>query len=252
MIITILCGGEGTRSSEITGDIPKHLHPVPTMPALGHILNFVDSLDADIRIVVNPKHRDKFSQYCGMSKRYTIVEQPEPLGEANAVLQAIADLRYSKTPLFVVLGDNIPIGQGADELREILSDADNVESNFIGIHQKRDIRSTTLIKTKNSSEWVPQSNDVAEFVEVRGESCVQGLNLVRSGFDFIYRSDKLYHAIRWLHVYDLKLHGEYRLTTAYQHMLNNGAVFQTIPVDFLSVGDPCRIQQTIDYFKEND
>lgn len=242
MIILILCAGKGIRATEVTGDTPKQLFPIPDRNALEYLLDYVEPLKGDVRVVVNPADRDKFARYSD----YVLVEQPEPLGEANAVFHGLADRCHSSDSVFIMLGDNIPIGEGASEMRDMLVQGER--SNLIATCMRNGASNTTIIKTKCAPEYVPQSSDVSEFIEVRGVT-VQGECNTRSGFDYIRRADVIYRWLDWQNVQDIKSSGEYRLPTIYQYMISlEGERFATVPVDFLSVGDPDRIQKAIDYY----
>ena len=117
LTIIIPCAGRGVRAREVVGDIPKSLYPLRIFPSLGHILNYIEPIDAEVRVVVDPAYRDLFSSY---SKRYKIYEQPQPRGDGDAVFCAMSDLRYSQTPVLIILGDQIPIGPGAEAFRSRL------------------------------------------------------------------------------------------------------------------------------------
>ena len=63
MVVIILCAGKGTRAREVTGNIPKPLYPLQRWTGLGHLLNFVETIDhKEVRIVVNPADLEQFSQ----------------------------------------------------------------------------------------------------------------------------------------------------------------------------------------------
>ena len=69
MVVIILCAGKGTRAREVTGNIPKSLYPVPLLPALGHLLKYVESVRySEVRVVVNPADLEQFDLYCGWLK----------------------------------------------------------------------------------------------------------------------------------------------------------------------------------------
>ena len=249
MVVIILCAGKGTRAREVTGNIPKSLYPLPRWTALGHLLNFVGKIDhKEVRIVINPADLEQFDRYCGWLNKIHFYEQPEPQGEADAVWCAIQDLRYQTTPLLILLGDKIPVEPGAGQLQKRLL---TLDTNLIGISRRNNPRDTTVVLTKTAAAgYVPETQHVREFVEVRGDNRKEGLHLVRSGFDYIRRAELLYDAIRHQKFYNLTVRGEYRLTTAYQCLLNRGATFDTLNVDGLHLGDEKNIKKAIEHYEQ--
>ena len=243
MVVVILCGGRGSRVRSVIGDVPKHLYPVPSLSSLGYLLDSVSWLDAEIRVVVSPDDRGLFCKFG--SERYVIVDQPEPLGEANAVFCAIEDLRFSKVPVLVLLGDQIPIGSSAVTFfSRVLS----AETSLLAVEYKSDLCRGTLVQTKTwEAGYVPASSFVCGFVEVV-DCVVPGVSLYRAGFDFVLRSDLLYEAIGRVQQSNRLVLGEFCLTSAYQILLNGGMDFDTFEVEYLSVGDKESIEKTIVYF----
>ena len=171
MKVIILCAGKGSRAREVTGDMPKHLYPVPVIPSLGRILNLVGEITDDIRIVVNPEEKHLFRAYCDARHKdlpVNFYEQIEASGEADAVLCAIPDLRHSQTPLLIVLGDQIPIGELSQTFFELV--ASNPSTNVIATSKICNANDKTIIQTKRASlGYVPESTFVHEFAEVSGE-----------------------------------------------------------------------------------
>ena len=124
-----------------------------------------------------------------------------------------------------------------------------LDTNLIGISRRKNPRDTTVVLTKTAAaEYVPETEPVRDFVEVRGDNRKEGLHLVRSGFDYIRRADLLYDAIRHQKFNNRTVRGEYRLTTAYQCLLNRGATFDTLTVDGLHLGDEKNIKRAIEHY----
>ena len=247
IIIIILCAGKGTRASEITGNTPKSLYPLSRWTALGHLLNYVEKIDhKEVRVVVNPANVEQFDRYCGWLNKIHFYEQPEPLGEADAVWCAIQDLRHSKTPLFILLADKIPIKSGAEQLQRRLL---TLDTNLIAVSKRKNPCDTTVIRTKIPFvKYVPETDHVKEFLEIRSYE-EKGLHLVRAGFDYIRRAETLYDAIKYQKFTSQLKGGEYRLTTAYQSMLNRGAIFDTFPIKALHLSDEKSIKKAIEYYE---
>lgn len=241
MVVIILCAGKGTRAREVTGNSPKALYPLPRWTALGHVLNFVETIDhKEVRIVVNPADLAQFDRYCGWLNKVHFCEQAGPQGEADAVWCAIQDLRYQTTPLLILLGDKIPVEPGAEQLRRRLL---TVDTNLIAVSKRNNPRDTTVVLTKTA-----RAEHVREFVEVRDNNQKEGLHLIRSGFDYIRRAELLYDAIRHQKIYKQTVRGEYRLTTAYQCLLNRGTTFDTLTVDGVHLGDEKSIKKAIEHY----
>ena len=240
LTIIIPCAGRGVRAREVVGDIPKSLYPLRIFPSLGHILNYIEPIDAEVRVVVDPAYRDLFSSY---SKRYEIYEQPQPRGDGDAVFCAMSDLRYSQTPVLIILGDQIPIGPGAEAFRSRLC-GDPLDYNLITVQEKYDLEQSTWAKTRADGR-------IYEFVPVRGDYKVPGKNLEHAGFDYIERADHLYDSLRLMLNYKQLSFGEYRLTSAYQSMIHKkGSTFQSMSIQYLSVGDLEGIEYATRYFAD--
>jgi len=99
--------GEGSRLRPLTDDRPKSLVEVGGRPLLAHVLDALDPIDPDRHVVVVGDRGDQIRERFGDRYRETpigFVEQPEPTGLANAVLQAEPAVEGS----FVVCnGDNV-------------------------------------------------------------------------------------------------------------------------------------------------
>jgi bifunctional UDP-N-acetylglucosamine pyrophosphorylase/glucosamine-1-phosphate N-acetyltransferase len=82
--VVILAAGQGTR---MRSDTHKVLHPIACRPLLLHLLDTVDRLGAEKRVVVVGKGRDQVE--VALNGRDVIVaHQAEQKGTAHAVQQA--------------------------------------------------------------------------------------------------------------------------------------------------------------------
>src|SRR5678816_4355142 len=80
--VVILAAGQGTR---MRSDRHKVLHPIADKPMLVHLLDTVDALGAERRVVVVGKGREQIE--AALAKRdVTIAVQSEQKGTAHAVL----------------------------------------------------------------------------------------------------------------------------------------------------------------------
>ena len=116
--VVILAAGQGTR---MRSDTHKVLHPIASRPLLLHLLETVDALGADKRIVVAGKGRDQVEQ--ALSGRDVIVaHQAQQLGTAHAVQQAESALAGYDGPVLILYGDT-PFVE-AETLRRMLDRLD--------------------------------------------------------------------------------------------------------------------------------
>src|SRR4051794_19664787 len=116
--VVILAAGQGTR---MRSDTHKVLHPIASRPLLLHLLETVDELGADKRIVVAGKGRDQVEQ--ALSGRDVLVaHQAQQLGTAHAVQQAESALAGYDGPVLILYGDT-PFVE-AETLRRMLDRLD--------------------------------------------------------------------------------------------------------------------------------
>src|SRR4051794_24453966 len=82
--VVILAAGQGTR---MRSDTHKVLHPIASRPLLLHLLDTVDRLGADKRVVVVGKGREQVEAAL-QGRDVTIAIQSEQKGTGHAVQQA--------------------------------------------------------------------------------------------------------------------------------------------------------------------
>jgi bifunctional UDP-N-acetylglucosamine pyrophosphorylase/glucosamine-1-phosphate N-acetyltransferase len=99
--VVILAAGQGTR---MRSDIHKVLHPIASRPLLLHLLDTVDSLGADRRVVVVGKGREQVETAIAGRGVDTVV-QSEQKGTGHAVLQAAGALAGYEGPVIILYGD---------------------------------------------------------------------------------------------------------------------------------------------------
>jgi len=85
-------------------DAHKVLHPIASRPLLLHLLDRVDALGADKRVVVVGKGRDQVEQTLD-GRDVQIAHQAEQLGTAHAVQQAEVALAGYDGPVLILYGD---------------------------------------------------------------------------------------------------------------------------------------------------
>lgn len=99
--VVILAAGQGTR---MRSDTHKVLHPIASRPLLLHLLDSVDALGADRRVVVVGKGRDQVEQALD-GRDVLIAHQAQQLGTAHAVQQAEGALAGYQGPVLILYGD---------------------------------------------------------------------------------------------------------------------------------------------------
>ena len=116
--VVILAAGQGTR---MRSDTHKVLHPIASRPLLLHLLDRVDALGADKRVVVVGKGREQVEAAIG-GRDVAVAFQAEQKGTGHAVQQAAQALDGYDGPVLILYGDT-PFVQ-ADTLRRMLDRLD--------------------------------------------------------------------------------------------------------------------------------
>src|SRR5919106_6918229 len=99
--VVILAAGQGTR---MRSDTHKVLHPIASRPLLLHLLDRVDALGADKRVVVVGKGRDQV-EVALIGRDVTVAHQAEQKGTAHAVQQARDALQGYDGAVLILYGD---------------------------------------------------------------------------------------------------------------------------------------------------
>ena len=116
--VVILAAGQGTR---MRSDTHKVLHPIASRPLLLHLLDRVDALGAERRVVVVGKGRDQVEKAIA-GRDAAIAIQSEQKGTGHAVQQAAEALAGYDGPVLVLYGDT-PFVQ-AETLRRMIDRLD--------------------------------------------------------------------------------------------------------------------------------
>src|ERR1700757_3541148 len=98
--VVILAAGQGTR---MRSDTHKVLHPIASRPLLLHLLDRVDALGADKRVVVVGKGREQVENAIA-GREVGIAVQAEQKGTGHAVQQAEKALGEYDGPVLVLYG----------------------------------------------------------------------------------------------------------------------------------------------------
>src|SRR5690349_2145514 len=99
--VVILAAGQGTR---MRSDTHKVLHPIASRPLLLHLLDRVDALGADKRVVVVGKGREQVEAAIA-GRKVDVAVQAEQKGTGHAVQQAESALAGYDGPVLVLYGD---------------------------------------------------------------------------------------------------------------------------------------------------
>jgi bifunctional UDP-N-acetylglucosamine pyrophosphorylase / glucosamine-1-phosphate N-acetyltransferase len=99
--VVILAAGQGTR---MRSDTHKVLHPIASRPLLLHLLDRVDALGADQRVVVVGKGREQVEAAIA-GRDVAIAVQAEQKGTGHAVQQAAGTLSGYGGPVLILYGD---------------------------------------------------------------------------------------------------------------------------------------------------
>jgi len=99
--VVILAAGQGTR---MRSDTHKVLHPIASRPLLLHLLDRVDALGAEKRVVVVGKGREQVEKAIA-GRDVAIAIQAEQKGTGHAVQQAADALAGYEGPVLVLYGD---------------------------------------------------------------------------------------------------------------------------------------------------
>jgi bifunctional UDP-N-acetylglucosamine pyrophosphorylase/glucosamine-1-phosphate N-acetyltransferase len=112
--VVILAAGQGTR---MRSDTHKVLHPIASRPLLLHLLDRVDALGAEKRVVVVGKGREQVEASI-KGRDAAVALQAEQKGTGHAVQQAASALAGYDGPVLILYGDT-PFVE-ADTLRRML------------------------------------------------------------------------------------------------------------------------------------
>jgi bifunctional UDP-N-acetylglucosamine pyrophosphorylase/glucosamine-1-phosphate N-acetyltransferase len=116
--VIILAAGQGTR---MRSDTHKVLHPIASRPLLLHLLERVDALGAEKRVVVVGKGRDQV-EIAVSGRDVAIAHQAEQKGTGHAVQQAAEALAGYDGAVLILYGDT-PFVE-AETLRRMLDRLD--------------------------------------------------------------------------------------------------------------------------------
>lgn len=182
--VVILAAGQGTR---MRSDTHKVLHPIASRPLLLHLLDRVDALGADKRVVVVGKGRDQVE--AAMAGRdVTVAFQPEQKGTGHAVQQAADALAGYDGPVLILYGDT-PFVE-TETLRRMLDRLDGDDGPGVVV-----LASCPADPAKYGRIILGEGDQIAKMVEFRDATEVErAVPLCNSGMMAVRAKD----LFRWL------------------------------------------------------
>lgn len=219
----ILCGGTGSRLWPITLSLPKQLIPIGNKPVLFYIIeSLIQANIRDIGIVVNHNDsafREALAAYSSRNINFTFIDQKQPAGLANAVLEA--EPYIGSDDFVMILGDNF----------YDMSLSNSVDAFLCGSHN-------CLLLLKEVMD--PHRFGVAEVTEKRIVDLIEKpqnppSNLAITG---IYLFDKsIFDGCRAI---SPSRRGEYEITDAIKWLLDQGynVGYRLIQKGWLDLGSP--------------
>jgi glucose-1-phosphate thymidylyltransferase len=214
MRAVIPVAGVGTRLRPHTYSLPKVLLNVGGKPILAHILDSLIEQNITKATIITGYMGKLVEEY--VSKRYSDIQfdfvlQEERLGLGHAIWTGKDT--YNNDELMIILGDTI--------FDVDLKLAINNSANAIGIKEVEDPkRFGVVVKDINGR--------IIKLIE-KPEDKISNLAIV--GIYHIKDTELLVNSLDKLIEQDIKTRGEYQLTDALQIMLDNGAMFNTFPVE---------------------
>jgi bifunctional UDP-N-acetylglucosamine pyrophosphorylase / glucosamine-1-phosphate N-acetyltransferase len=182
--VVILAAGQGTR---MRSDTHKVLHPIASRPLLLHLLDRVDALGADKRVIVVGKGREQVEAAIA-GRDVAIAVQAEQKGTGHAVQQAAGALAGYDGPVLILYGDT-PFVE-AETLRRMIDrlDGDGGPGIVVLASQPDD-------PAKYGRIILGQGDRIARMVEYRDASDEErAVRLCNSGMMAVRAAD----LFRWL------------------------------------------------------
>jgi bifunctional UDP-N-acetylglucosamine pyrophosphorylase/glucosamine-1-phosphate N-acetyltransferase len=175
--VVILAAGQGTR---MRSDTHKVLHPIASRPLLLHMLDTVDALGADKRVVVVGKGREQVEAAI-QGRNVDIAVQAEQKGTGHAVQRAADALSGYDGPVIVLYGDT-PFVEGAT-LRSMLDRLDGEDGPGVVV-----LASSPADPLKYGRIILGQGDRIAKMVEYKDATeeeravrlCNSGMMAVRA------------------------------------------------------------------------
>ena len=236
MIAIIVAAGEGTRLRHITQGKPKILIEVGGKSILDHLLGWLHPIADEIRLVTKSEYRDFFA----WRRDIRVSWKDGSLGEAETVFCGLQDMKNCRSPVLIVLGKKIILGESGKQFQNLLTSENLPQESLISVRRSDCIRNTTHVQ-------IDETGYVRDFVEIRGDGA-EAKGWIRNGVDYINDADCLYDVIRGMMSMKSLSHGEQRLSMAYNRMILRGSRFVPIEVNTLTISTPENVREAREYF----
>ncbi|HQX63063.1 MAG TPA: sugar phosphate nucleotidyltransferase, partial [Thermomicrobiales bacterium] len=226
MNIIIPVGGLGTRLRPQTWSRPKPLVSVAGKPVLGHVLDTLSAVEIDRAVFITGFLGEQIEEYVRDNYHFdaAFVKQHQPLGQSHAILQAREQVSGPSLIVFPDMVFEAPLDRlatleadGAIFVKEV------DDPRRFGIVMLDNGRATRLIEKPQAPEN----------------------NLAIMGVYFVRDVQWLFQAIDRQMAEGIQTKGEYYLADAVQLMIDDGALFTTLPATvWEDCGTPDALLQT--------
>lgn len=229
MKVILPVAGVGTRLRPLTLHRPKCLLPIAGSTILGHILDALEDLPISETIFVTGYLGDQVEEYIQTHYAHThpvFVKQENPQGLGEAIHLCSPHLS-DEEPTLIILGDTL--------FQADLSVLSKASSNILLTRYVEDPRRFGVAVCNEQGR-------IEKLVE-KPETPISHEALV--GIYYIQNSSAFKQSLQYLMDHNIRTRGEYQLTDALQHMIENQAVFHTGAIDgWLDCGKPETMLET--------
>jgi glucose-1-phosphate thymidylyltransferase len=225
--------GVGTRLRPHTLTQPKVLLPVAGKPMLQHIIDELIPFDIDEYLYIVGHLAGRIEEFITETYRVKsqFIRQNERLGLGHAIYLA-REFVDPEDALLIILGDTL----FELDLNALLGS----DRSLIGVKEIDDPSRFGVVQL--------EAGTVKRFIE-KPEKPVSNLAIV--GIYYVQEARTLMNGLAYIIEHGLKTKGEYQLTDALQHMIDEGHSFGTIPVEgWFDCGKPETLLSTNRHFLE--
>lgn len=203
-------------------DVAGRIHCERLRPVIGHILDWVDGVDcSQVVIVIADSDGEEVKSYVepNYAERLPVryIRQTEPNGSGGAVWLALRDIPRSQSPVLIVNGDRVPVGDGAMDFKRQMSAAEKPAFSTLGIMTVENPKDYGVVELDKRG-WVSRLSEKPDNPTT---------NLVMSGIFYLRRADYLFDALDTLIRYNVRLNGDFHLTGGLIRMFQFGESIQT-------------------------
>lgn len=207
--------GAGTKLRPLTYTQPKPLVPLAGKPIIGYIVDAL--IEAGVRkfIFIVGYLGEKIKQYLDMQYPTTnkeFVYQEPREGTGHAIWQTTR-LLHDHEPIIIHFGDTI--------LELNLEEFVQSEMSVIGVQRTDspgDFGIVTIGEHNRIEALIEKPNIPKSNMAMVGLYKITDVKLLKKALDFIVKED-------------VRTHGEFQLTDALMHMVEQGAIFKAVEVD---------------------